>query len=60
MFNINKHTSGYESVEDYIKIYGFCHWQAQEAIAARDKETMRVVELCFALDKLRQQLKQSP
>lgn len=24
------------SVDDYVKHYGFCHWQAQEAIKQRD------------------------
>ena len=53
-----KQTTGYESVQQYIDTYGFCHWQAQEVIKVREAESQRIVELCFELDNLRQQIKQ--
>jgi hypothetical protein len=36
-----KKTDGTQSVDEYIAIYGFCHWQAQEVIKARNEAISR-------------------
>lgn len=40
-----KTTTGAESVEQYIAMYGFCNWQAQEVIRERDNLRAQVESL---------------